>query len=124
MNFGDRLKELREKKGLSQEALADELDIPRTSITHYEREKKKERLPRNERLNKIADFFGVSVDYLIGRAETSELNEVEIKFLQDIDTLSLEEILEKHAITIDGKPVTKEELPVILSVIRSLRGQQ
>jgi transcriptional regulator with XRE-family HTH domain len=69
MGFPERLKELRESRGLSQEALADTLGIPRSSITHYEKSQldDKERLPRRERLEKIADYFGVSVDYLLGR---------------------------------------------------------
>lgn len=69
MGFPERLKELRESRGLSQEALADTLGIPRSSITHYEKSEQgdKERLPRRERLEKIADYFGVSVDYLLDR---------------------------------------------------------
>lgn len=122
MGFSKRLKELREKKGLSQEALAEELEIPRSSITHYENSD--DRLPRQKRLNEIADFFGVSVDYLIGRADTSELNQAEEHFLEDIDNLTLEEIIAKHAPVVDGKPITKEELPGILAFIRSLRSMK
>jgi transcriptional regulator with XRE-family HTH domain len=71
MGFPERLKELRESRGLSQEALADTLGIPRSSITHYEKSEHgdRERLPRKERLEKIADYFGVSVDYLLGRTD-------------------------------------------------------
>lgn len=71
MGFSQRLKELRESRGLSQEALADLLGIPRSSLAHYEsaENEEKARLPRRERLEKIADFFGVSVDYLLGRTE-------------------------------------------------------
>jgi transcriptional regulator with XRE-family HTH domain len=74
MGFPERLKELREARNLSQEELADKLNIPRSSVSHYERpQKDKEiRLPRRERLEKIADFFGVSVDNLLGREEKSE----------------------------------------------------
>lgn len=64
MSFSKRLRELRENKGLSQEAFADKLDIPRSSITHYENSE--DRLPRRERLSKISKFFNVSIDYLIG----------------------------------------------------------
>lgn len=119
MNFSERLKELREKRGLSQEALADELNIPRTSITHYENSV--DRTPRKQRLNELADFFGVTVDYLLGRTDTIELTNQEENFLADMDSMSLEEIIKKYAPKFDGKPVTKEELPVLLAVIRSLR---
>lgn len=122
MGFSKRLRELREKKGLSQEELSEILKIPRSSVTHYENSD--ERLPRKDRLNLIADFFGVSVDYLIGRADTTELTKTEKTFLEDMDSLSLEEIIKKYKPDFDGKPVTKEELPVLLAVIRSLRGAQ
>jgi transcriptional regulator with XRE-family HTH domain len=74
MGFPERLKELREAKNLSQEELADKLNIPRSSVSHYERPQKDNeiRLPRRERLEKIADFFGVSVDYLLGRTDDPE----------------------------------------------------
>lgn len=120
MSFSKRLRELREKKGLSQEALADKLNIPRTSLTHYE--SSDDRIPRQKRLNEIADFFGVTVDYLIGRSDTDKLTEKEEEFLNDIDILSLEELMAKHKLTVDGKPATKEELEGAIAFIRSLRS--
>ncbi|MGN4715645.1 helix-turn-helix domain-containing protein [Bacillus cereus group sp. MYBK226-2] len=63
MAFSAKLKELRESKGLSQEELAAKLNIPRSSITHYENSN--DRLPRKSRLLEIANFFDVSVDFLI-----------------------------------------------------------
>ncbi len=122
MSFSKRLKGLREKRGLSQEGLATELNIPRTSISHYERGVDgPDRLPRQERLNEIASFFGVSVDYLIGRADTEELSVEEKMFLNEVDHLSIEELKDKHLLTVDGKPATKEEIEGALAFIRSLR---
>ncbi|MCI0764674.1 helix-turn-helix transcriptional regulator [Bacillus sp. TL12] len=63
MSFSTKLRELRESKGLSQEELAAKLNIPRSSITHYENSD--DRLPRKSRLLEIANFFGVSVDFLL-----------------------------------------------------------
>lgn len=62
--FSKRLKELREKHNLSQEELADKLGIPRSTITHYENND--DRFPRKARLEEIANFFGVTTDYLYG----------------------------------------------------------
>jgi transcriptional regulator with XRE-family HTH domain len=124
MGFSKRLKELRENRGLSQEGLAKRLNIPRSSITHYERSD--DRLPRQTRLNELADFFGVSVDYLIGRAETSELSKPEKVFVDEVsdpdEPLSLEELMVKYNLTVDGKKATKEEIAAAISFIRSLRG--
>lgn len=78
MGFKDRLKELRMKKGITQETLAASLDIPESTIRRLE--SSDEGLPRRERLEKIADFFGVTVDYLLGRDSnqnsTNDLSEL------------------------------------------------
>lgn len=67
MGFKDRLKELRSKKGITQEVLASALEIPESTIRRYE--SSDDNTPRRERLEKIADYFGVSVDYLLGRTD-------------------------------------------------------
>lgn len=61
-----RLRELRKQQNVSQVQLADAIGSNQQSITEWELEKKD---PRAEMLPKIADYFGVSVDYLIYRTE-------------------------------------------------------
>lgn len=63
--FKQRLKELRGNKTLQE--VADSLDITRVSLGYYE---KGERKPDIEILYKIADYYKVSVDYLLGWSET------------------------------------------------------
>ena len=65
-----RLKELRKKKGISQLRLATELNTTQNTISRYETG---EREPGIDELIKIADYFNVSVDYLIGRTENPKL---------------------------------------------------
>lgn len=66
-----RLKELRKKKGISQLRLATELHTTQNTISRYETG---EREPGIDELIKIADYFNVSVDYLIGRTENPAIN--------------------------------------------------
>ncbi len=66
-----RLKELRKKKGISQLRLATELNTTQNTISRYETG---EREPGIDELIKIADYFNVSVDYLIGRTENPKMN--------------------------------------------------
>ena len=66
-----RLKELRKKKGISQLRLATELNTSQNTISRYETG---EREPGIAELIKIANYFNVSVDYLIGRTENPTLN--------------------------------------------------
>ena len=65
-----RLKELRKKKGISQLRLATDLNTTQNTISRYETG---EREPGIDELIKIADYFNVSVDYLIGRTEDPKL---------------------------------------------------
>lgn len=76
--FSQRLKELRESKGLLQENLADILEIPRSSIGQYE-SGESDRIPRKDRLEKIADYFNVSVDYLLGRTNEKSNAKLQLK---------------------------------------------
>lgn len=58
-----RLKELRKSKGMSQATLAVELDTTQNNISQYETGI---RMPSIAVLISLADYFGVSVDYLLG----------------------------------------------------------
>jgi transcriptional regulator with XRE-family HTH domain len=66
MELGERIRGLREKMGLTQKELASKLKIPNQNISNYERGF---RQPDYETLQKIADFFEVSIDYLLGRSD-------------------------------------------------------
>ncbi|PAD17376.1 helix-turn-helix domain-containing protein [Shouchella clausii] len=66
MNLGERIRSLREKEGLTQKQLAEKLKIPHQNLSNYERNF---RQPDYETLNKIASYFDVSVDYLLGRTD-------------------------------------------------------
>ena len=66
-----RLKELREKRRLSQITLAMELNLNQNSISRYENG---EREADYSTLIAIADYFNVSVDYLLGRTDNPRLN--------------------------------------------------
>lgn len=67
MSFGEKLKDLRIKAGLSQEQLAKQLGITRRSIVYYETS---ERYPKKkEILLGIAKYFSVPVDFLVSEKE-------------------------------------------------------
>lgn len=62
----EKLKELRLKANVSQQVMADFLGVSRPAYTMYEIGKRE---PSHDTLQKLADYFGVSVDYLLGRTE-------------------------------------------------------
>lgn len=64
--FAERLKLLRREKGWSQQRLADELELSKSSVNMYERG---EREPGFETMEAIADLFNVDMNYLYGRTD-------------------------------------------------------
>ena len=61
--IGDRIKQLRKKRGMTQKELGEALGVDRSSIGKYETGTP----PSSEIILKAAEYFGVSVDYLYGR---------------------------------------------------------
>ena len=66
-----RLKELREQKHISQLKLAMDLDMNQNSISRYETG---ERQADYQTLIKFADYFNVSIDYLLERTDNPQIN--------------------------------------------------
>lgn len=61
--FADRLKFLRSERGIGQNLLAKELELSNASISYWETCKQE---PTAEAIYKLAKFFNVSADYLLG----------------------------------------------------------
>jgi Predicted transcriptional regulators len=77
VGFADVLKNIRKEKNITQEELAKVLNMKRTSISGYETGRKE---PDFKTLSEIADYFDVSIDYLLGRSKIryghDELDEI------------------------------------------------
>ena len=66
--FAERLKELRKEHKITQEQLASIIGVERSSIGKYEG--KSRVIPSDDIKRRIADYFGVSIDYLLGYTDT------------------------------------------------------
>lgn len=75
MDFPKRLKLLRTNKKMTQEELGKKINVTKVSVSGYESGNRK---PDIETTQKIADFFEVSVDYLLGRTDNNRYNENKI----------------------------------------------
>lgn len=64
--FGSRIKKLRTEKGLSMDALASILGMTKSRISMWENNGV---VPRDETLLQLSQYFGVSIDYLLGNEE-------------------------------------------------------
>ena len=67
--FAQRIKQLRKEKSLKQQQLADQFSVKLRTYQGYEYG---ESYPEVAKLIAIADFFDVSLDYLVGRSEERE----------------------------------------------------
>ena len=120
MNCGERIAGLREKLGLTQGELAAKLGITRASLSHYETNR---RQPDYETLAALADFFDVSVDYLMKRTDHAERDlSPDVSFFVDQLELSDEAILEKIEFTVDGRKLTAEEARRFIAFVRAERS--
>ena len=72
MPFNKRLKELRSRNNLSQEQLARKLDITRRTYIYYETGQK---YPSVELLTRIAEFFKVSISFLLDEQHGAQAHE-------------------------------------------------
>ena len=69
----NRIKELRQSKGLTQAELAQKVGISEQAIHYYENDKRE---PKMETWQKLADYFGVSVPYIQGGLDTEYLEKI------------------------------------------------
>lgn len=105
-----KLKILRKEKKVTQSELADILGIARTTYANYEQGTRE---PDNTTLNKLADFFEVSTDYLLGRDVP--------KWATSDDIIDLEEILDRNIhMAYGGEDLTAEDKQRVQDVLRAV----
>lgn len=111
MEFAERLKELRTQKDLSQQELADRLGLSNSAISMYERG---EREPSLGILEMIADFFGVSTNYLLGR---------DVYYSDEEAARMAQELYERPELRVlfdASRNATKEDIEQVASILEKL----
>lgn len=115
MEFKDVLKELRNKKGLSQADLAEKLGFSTGLIGMYESGKRK---PSYEALEVLADFFNISIDYLMGKDDKSV-------YYLDPDAAELaQEIYDdenKRMLFSATRDISKEDMQFVIDMVERLK---
>jgi len=124
MHYGERLKALRSTMGLSQQELAHELNINRSTYARYEL---KQTQPDFETLQKIADFFNVTVDYLLGRSDHPDKlgwgNLTETDVAKRMDKLREDLQNDKEKLSFSGEPLSEEAIESLLEALEYARRQ-
>ena len=105
--LAERLVELRKKRDITQDDVAKVLDITRPAYTAYENNR---RQPDYDTLNKIADYYNVSIDYLLGR--TSIANNSPSSYISAHESLS-PYVLKTHSTKIPVLGTIRAGLPIL-----------
>lgn len=115
--FQIRLKELREAAGYSQYSFAREFGVAQSTVGGWEAGKRE---PNFETIQRIADFFGVSVDYLLGRADEKKEPALTKKDERDIEKILAAakiQLENQEGLMFDGDPASPEAIESILSAM-------
>ena len=107
----DRIKELCKKQGLSLNSLEEKLGFSSNYIYSMKRGN-----PKTENLQKIADYFNVSTDYLLGRTDNPKIADDKEQFYFEGKEVDVEE-LASTAMRFNGKPLTDEDKKAIQNII-------
>lgn len=114
----DRLRCLREIRGLTQKEAAKRMGISRTTYSNYE---SGNREPDIDTLVKIADFYEVSIDFLVGRTDNPNMTFSEHeRFIYDKLDLTDEEIISQVDMYYDGMKLTDQEKKEFLAIARGI----
>lgn len=115
----ERIKELAKKQGLSLNQLEEKLGYSKNTLYSLKRQK-----VSTDRLQEIADFFRVSLDYLLGRTNNPKIADDQEKFYFEGQEVDVEE-LAGTAMRFNGKPLTDKDKKSIQSIIEAfLRSQE
>ena len=92
----DNLREIREKKGITQINLSIEIEVSQEMISHYEIGESK---PNIDNLMKLADYFNCSTDYLLNRTNIPTM----VKDLDKDNTVTADILYKYNALSDENK---------------------
>lgn len=122
VEFENRIKQLRKEKNIYQKELAEVIGVSSGAIAMYETGK---RSPDKELLDKLANFFEVSVDYLLGRTnEKTTADKIKSTLSSDPDFAKFwDNLLERKDLQIlykETKDLSPKAVKQVLGIIKAI----
>lgn len=108
-NIGYRISELRKQAGMSQFQLAKVLNVATSTLGMYETGKRE---PSLKVMNRIANYFNVTTDYLLGRPELKKETDIDLDNALD------------NAVAYNGKPISDDDRAVAKSLLQAYFGNK
>lgn len=110
MMTGQRIRDLRKEKRLSQTELADVVHVSQQTITAWENDKAE---PSSSAIAALADYFDVTTDYLLGRDEQNDKgNNIDLSGISKLGT-------EEKIFSYEGKEIPKKDLELIRRILET-----
>ena len=103
--FAERLKSLRKEQNLTQQKIAEKLNISRGSYAQWEAQRTQ---PSSKSLETLVNFFDVSTDYLLGNTDIKNQNQFDEDLEKSLDTFK----------SFDGKPMYDDDREKIREFLR------
>ena len=107
--IGQRIRDLRKQRKMSQTELANILHVSQQTVTAWETGKAE---PSSSAVANLADYFNVTTDYLLGRPEEKKEKDSNSVDLADMDTL----------LTYQGKQIPDQDRELINDLLKRLQG--
>lgn len=111
--------QLLQKYGVSAYKVAKETGVTQSTLSDWKRGRS---TPKSENMKKLADYFGVSIDYLMSGKEDPQEKEPQLKPKdeRDIKTIlaNTEQLLKQDGLMFDGDPASQEAIESILSAMQ------
>lgn len=126
MKLAKRIKKLRSEKGITQQQLADKIGVSRATVAGYESRGKE---PPYDTLQKIANYFNVSTDYLLGNTEEKSPADKIKKALTDDPELSdaWEKISQREDLQLlfkQTKDMDKSSIRQVIRIIKAIEDEE
>ena len=107
----EKIKELAQNRGISLQKVAEDLGYSINYLYTL-----KEKTPKSDRLQEIADYFNVSTDYLLGRTDNPAIASDSKEYIWQGKTLNVEEMA-SNVMMFGGRELTDEKKKIIQSII-------
>lgn len=113
--FGTRLKQLREENQLTQRNIATILNVSDRTVSYYENN---QRTPDPNTLIKLAKFFNVSIDYLLGQTDYRQGYQNQVNDMEKIINNIILDLKNSADLSLDSKPASKAAVEEMISALK------
>lgn len=121
MSIGKKMRELRQNKKMSLRELGEAVNINYSHLSRIELGKKN---PSLELIEIIAKYYDVPMSYFFDNEHADEeFTDAEKELLENLE-LPLEEIRKKYKLTLEGRPLTDEDLQEMIAYLKVKHSQE